>query len=181
MTSGALTLAEQIPDNILIRIIGLALPMMHGTDLPDAQECFNGTDAVLIVVHGQALQGRHGCLGSVRQILIEAGEPLLEIGGAGNQLFDIVKQGRRVCDDDLGVIKVLVERSQGGGFRRAEEAIGHGHRGDLRDRPGNVVVKEDQRVGGTFKGAKVEHNVRLPFEDEFPEHHVIGSTPVFER
>jgi hypothetical protein len=142
--------------------------MVHGTDLADAQEGFDGTDAVLIVVHGQALQGRHGCLGSVRQILIKAGEPLLEIGGAGNQLFDIVQQGRRVCDDDLGVIEVLVERSQGGGFRRAEEAIGHRHRSDVRDRPGNVVVKEDQRVGSAFKGAEVEYDVRLPFEDEFP-------------
>ena len=51
-------------------------------------------------------------MGSVRQILIEEGEPLLEIGGAGNQLFDIVEQGRGVCDDDLGMIEVLVERSQ---------------------------------------------------------------------
>ena len=63
--------------------------MVHGTDLPDAQEGFDGTDAVLIVVHGQALQGRHGDLGSVRQILIEEGEPLVEIGGAGNQFFDM--------------------------------------------------------------------------------------------
>jgi hypothetical protein len=142
--------------------------MVHGTDLPEAQERFDGTDAVLIVVHGQALQRRHGCLGSVRQILIKEGEPLLEIGGAGNQLFDLVEQGRRVCDDDLGVIEVLVERSQGGGFRRAQEAIGHGHRGDVRDRPGHVVVKKDQRVGGTFKGAEVEHNFLRALEDKFP-------------
>ena len=83
--------------------------MVHGTDLPDAQERFDGTDAILIVVHGQALQGRHGGVGSVRQILIEEGEPLVEIGGAGNQRFDIVEQGRGVCDDDLGMIEVLVE------------------------------------------------------------------------
>ena len=73
MTGGALALAEHIPDHILIGVTGIALPMVHGTDLPDAQEGFDGTDAVLIVVHGQALQGRHGCLGSVRQILIEDG------------------------------------------------------------------------------------------------------------
>ena len=167
-TGGDLALAEHIPDHILIGVTGIALPMVHGTDLPDAQEGFDGTDAVLIVVHGQALQGRHGGVGSVRQILIEEGEPLVEIGGAGNQLFDIVEQGRGVCDDDLGMIEVLVERSQGGGFRRAEEAIGHGHRGDMRDRPGNVVVKEDQRVGGAFKGAEIEHDFCLPFEDKFP-------------
>ena len=119
------------------------------------------------IVHGKALQGRHGCLGLSVQILIEEGKPLVEIRGAGNQLFDVVQQGRWVFDNDLGVIEVLVERSQGGGFRRAEEAIGHGHRGDTRDRPGNVVVKEDQRVGGTFKGAEVEHDFRLPFEDKF--------------
>jgi hypothetical protein len=107
-------------------------------------------------------------VGAVRQKLIEQGEPFVEIGGAGNQLFDIVEQGRRVCDDDLGTIKVLVKRSQGSGFRRAQEAIGHGHRGDTRDRPGKMVIKEDQRVGSAFKGAEVEHDVRLPFEDEFP-------------
>jgi hypothetical protein len=106
-------------------------------------------------------------LGSVRPILIEEGEPLVEVGGVGDHLFDIVQQGRGVLDDDLSVIEVLVERSQGGGFRRAEEAIGHGHRGDVSDRPGNVVVKEDQGVRGTFKGAEIEHDVRLPFEDKF--------------
>src|SRR5215475_1700051 len=129
---------------------------------------FRAEYAILIVVHGQALQRRHGGLGSVRQILIEAGKPLLEIRGAGNQVFDILQEGRGVCDDDLGMIEVRVERSEGGGFRRAEEVIGHGHRGDTRDRPGNVVVKEDQRVGSALKGAEVEHDVRLPFEDEFP-------------
>ena len=88
--------------------------MVHGKDLTDAKEGFDSTDALLIVVHGQALHGRHGCLGSVRHILIEEGEPLVEIGSAGNHLFDIVQQGRGVCDNDLGMIKVLVERSQGG-------------------------------------------------------------------
>jgi hypothetical protein len=83
--------------------------MMHGTDLPDAQKRFDNTDAVLIVVHGQALQGRHGGVGSVRQILIEQGEPLLEIGGAGHQLFDIVEQGCGVGHDNLGMIEVLIE------------------------------------------------------------------------
>ena len=97
----------------------------------------------------------------------------MEIGGAGDQLFDIVEQGRWVFDDDLGAIKILIERAQGRGFRHAEETIGHGHRGDTRDRPGNVVIKEDQGVGGAFKGAEIEHNVCLPFEDEFPEHHVV--------
>ena len=62
-------------------------------------------------MYGQTLQRRHGCVGSVRQILIEAGKPLVEIGGAGNQLFDIVEQGCGVGHDDLGMIEVLVERS----------------------------------------------------------------------
>jgi hypothetical protein len=106
-------------------------------------------------------------LGSVRPILIEEGEPLVEVGGVGDHLFDIVQQGRGVLDDDLSVIEVLVERSQGGGFRRAEEAIGHGHRGDVRDRAWDRRIEEGKRVEGAFKGAEVEHDVCLPFEDKF--------------
>src|SRR5215467_7841813 len=52
MTGGALALVEHIPDHILIRVTGLALPMVHGTDLPDAQERFDSTDAILCVFHG---------------------------------------------------------------------------------------------------------------------------------
>src|SRR5215471_10153519 len=44
MTGGALALAEHLPNHILIGVTGLALPMVHGTDLPEAQERFDGTD-----------------------------------------------------------------------------------------------------------------------------------------
>ena len=74
----ALALADgAVQDRILIRVTGIALPMVHGTDLPDAQEGFDGTDAVLIVpCTGRRSRADTGARVRVRAILMEEGEPL---------------------------------------------------------------------------------------------------------
>jgi len=86
----------------------------------------------------------------------------VEMGG-GNHLFDIV-------DRDAGssrrprMIEVLVERSKGasaGAEGRLDTVIGDvSHRRGMTCRRSQGVVARS-RSGG-------EHDVRLPFEDEFP-------------
>ena len=102
-------MAEHVADNILIGVTRVALPMVHGHDGADAQERFNGTDTILIVAQGNALHGRHRCLQSVRHIVLEQCQSLVDIGRAGGDVFNISQEGGGVFDDDISVIEVLVE------------------------------------------------------------------------
>ena len=160
-------MAKHVPYKIVAGIVRVPLPMVHGNDGVGGEEGFDRTYPLVIIVQGKAFHGRHRLFRLVFHIVRDDGKAFVGIRNAGFQVFQRLQQSCWVFDNDLSVIEVLVERSQRGGFRRAEEAIGHGHRGDTRDRPGNVVVKEAQRVGGTCKGAEVEHEFRLPFEDKF--------------
>ena len=134
----ALAMAEHVADNILIGVTRVALPMVHGHGA-DAQERFDGTDAILVVAQGNAPRSAQVpaiCPPySARAVPTARGHRR-----AGGDVFNIPQEGGGVFDDDISVIEVLFDDPRDAA---AEELIRNCRRGHARHRAWDVLVEED--------------------------------------